>query len=82
MLLIGVISSTLDGGLCGMVQIKAREIPIWSALGMLLFGIIICGSSILIFNHMELITLHIINILAVINGLYLYRKIDVSLDSL
>ncbi|WP_400243254.1 hypothetical protein AB3U99_19220 [Niallia sp. JL1B1071] len=84
-LLIGAILAYVYGiltSLSGMLQIKSKDIPTWSAYGMILFGIAICISSTLALMNIQVLTLQItcfvfISILAITNGFYLYRKINI-----
>ena len=81
---IGILLAVLYGMatcISGILQLKAREIALWAAIGMSIAGFIICISSIFILMDMNLLILLIacflfVQIIAILNGFNLYGKIN------
>ncbi len=82
---ISIILGTLYGGLTaigGMVQVRVREIPLWSAIAMTITGLAIFTSSLLIFSIPKMLILNVSGLLllyflSIINGIHLFGKINI-----
>jgi hypothetical protein len=67
----------------GAFQIKVRKIPMWSAICMTILGGVILTSALLALINSKIIIILLLcflclQVIAVINGLYLYGKINIT----
>ncbi len=70
-------------GFSGIIQMKKREIALWSAAGMMISGASVAFFALLLNRYPQLLALLIgcllsIHILTIINGLHLYNKINIK----
>jgi hypothetical protein len=82
--LIGTILTIIYGGLSilsGAIELRARNIPIWSAITLILGGVgILCSPYFIYFNSKYLLALIfclvLMHVPAIVNGFYLHGKIN------
>jgi len=85
-LLLGIILATMYGvltSISGVLQLKEKQIPFLSAVSMFIFGALIVLTALLIMVHsimftLLLFSLLVIHIVALINGFYLFGRINIS----
>ena len=64
----------------GLTQLRKRSIPIWSAFGVIVVGLLLAASSLLIHSvpnllYLLIIILVLMHVFAIINGIHLFGKI-------
>ncbi|MGV3463865.1 MAG: hypothetical protein ACO1OT_01050 [Heyndrickxia sp.] len=66
----------------GILQLRKRNIPIWSAFGMTIIGIVFMISAIFVngsskWLYVIFLCLILMHILSITNGIHLYRRINI-----